>query len=147
VKTGFPKITEADRKWFLVDAQNQVLGRLASQVAYILKGKHKPNFSPHMDSGDHVVVVNADKIRVTGRKAGQKRYTRYTGYPGGLRTTEYGKEIKIHPEKVFFHAVRGMLPHNTLGKQMLKKLRVYIGTEHPHIAQKPENLPSELRKA
>jgi large subunit ribosomal protein L13 len=147
VKTGFPKITEADRKWFLVDAQNQVLGRLASKVAHILKGKHKAAFSPHMDSGDHVVVVNADKIRVTGRKAGQKRYTRYTGYPGGLRVTEYGKEIKIRPEKVFFHAVRGMLPHNTLGKHMLKKLRVYTGNEHPHTAQKPDLLPSESRKS
>lgn len=146
MKTGFPKIAETERKWFLVDAQNQVLGRLASQVAHILKGKHKPAFSMHIDTGDHVVVVNADKIRVTGRKAGQKRYTRYTGYPGGLRTTEYAKEIKIHPEKVFLHAVRGMLPHNVLGRNMIKKLRVYTGTEHPHLAQKPEALPSELRK-
>ncbi len=147
MKTGFPKIAETERKWYLVDAQNQVLGRLASQVAHILKGKHKPAFSQHMDTGDHVVVINADKIRVTGRKSSQKRYTRYTGYPGGLRVTEYGKEIKLKPQKVFFHAVRGMLPHNTLGKHMLKKLRIYSGGEHPHTAQKPEALPSELRKA
>ncbi len=146
MKTGFPKITDAERKWFLVDAQNQVLGRLASQVASVLKGKHKASFSPHLDAGDHVVVVNADKIRVTGRKLSQKRYTRYTGYPGGLRVTEFGKAVRLHPEKIFFHAVRGMLPHNHLGRKMLKKLRVYSGSEHPHVAQKPEALPSELRK-
>jgi large subunit ribosomal protein L13 len=145
VKTGFPKISEPERKWFLIDAQNQVLGRLASQVAHLLKGKHKAAYSPHMDSGDHIVVINADKIRVTGRKMTQKRFTRYTGYPGGLRVTEFGKAMRLHPEKVFFHAVRGMLPHNPLGKQMLKKLRVYTGTAHPHFAQKPEELPGHLR--
>ncbi len=144
--TLFIKTTEPERKWYLVDAQNQVLGRLASQVAHILKGKHKPTFSMHLDAGDHIVVINADKIRVTGRKLEQKRYTRYTGYPGGLRVTELGKAVRIKPENVFTHAVRGMMPHNRLGRQMMKKLRVYAGTQHPHKAQNPQALPSELRK-
>lgn len=144
--TLFIKTTEPERKWYLVDAQNQVLGRLASQVAHILKGKHKPTFSMHLDAGDHIVVINADKIRVTGRKLEQKRYTRYTGYPGGLRVTELGKTIRIKPESVFTHAVKGMMPHNRLGRQMMKKLRVYAGPQHPHKAQNPQALPSELRK-
>jgi large subunit ribosomal protein L13 len=146
VKTGFINVSESERRWYLVDAHNQVLGRLASQVAHVLKGKHKSLFSPHLDAGDHVIVVNAAKIRVTGRKSNQKRYTRYTGYPGGLRVTEYGKDVRQAPEKVFLHAVRGMLPRNHLGRQMIKKLRIYPGTEHPHTAQKPVALPSELRK-
>ena len=146
MKTGFTQISESERKWYLVDAQNQVLGRLASQVAFILKGKHKAVYSPHLDSGDHVVVINADKIRVTGRKMTQKRYTRYTGYPGGLRVTEFGKAIRIRPDRVFMHAVRGMMPHNRLGRQMLRKLRIYAGSNHPHAAQQPQALPSELRK-
>jgi len=146
VTTLFIKTTEPERKWYLVDAQNQVLGRLASQVAHILKGKHKPTFSMHLDAGDHIVVINADKIRVTGRKLEQKRYTRYTGYPGGLRVTEFGKAVRVKPESVFTHAVRGMMPHNRLGRQMMKKLRVYAGTQHPHKAQNPQALPSELRK-
>jgi large subunit ribosomal protein L13 len=146
VTTAFIKTTEAERKWYLVDAKNQVLGRLASQVAHILKGKHKPTFSMHLDAGDHIVVINADKIRVTGRKLEQKRYTRYTGYPGGLRVTEFGKAVRVKPESVFTHAVKGMMPHNRLGRQMMKKLRVYAGTEHPHKAQNPQALPSELRK-
>jgi large subunit ribosomal protein L13 len=146
VKTSFPKIAETERKWFLIDAQDQVLGRIASEVAYLLKGKHKPAYSPHMDSGDHVVVVNADKIRVTGKKAAQKRYTRYTGYPGGLRAIGYSDAFRAQPAKVFLHAVQGMLPKNHLGKQMLNKLRIYTGPEHPHIAQKPESLPDNLRK-
>lgn len=144
--TLFIKTTEPERKWYLVDAQNQVLGRLASQVAHILKGKHKPTFSMHLDAGDHIVVINADKIRVTGRKLEQKRYTRYTGYPGGLRVTELGKTIRVKPENVFTHAVKGMMPHNRLGRQMMKKLRVYAGPQHPHQAQNPQALPSELRK-
>ena len=144
--TLFIKTTEPERKWYLVDAQNQVLGRLASQVAHILKGKHKPTFSMHLDAGDHIVVINADKIRVTGRKLEQKRYTRYTGYPGGLRVTEFGKAVRVKPESVFTHAVKGMMPHNRLGRQMMKKLRVYAGTQHPHKAQNPQALPSELRK-
>jgi large subunit ribosomal protein L13 len=146
VTTLFIKTTEPERKWYLVDAQNQVLGRLASQVAHILKGKHKPTFCMHLDAGDHIVVINADKIRVTGRKLEQKRYTRYTGYPGGLRVTEFGKAVRVKPESVFTHAVKGMMPHNRLGRQMMKKLRVYAGTQHPHKAQNPQALPSELRK-
>jgi large subunit ribosomal protein L13 len=146
VTTAFINTTEAERKWYLVDAQNQVLGRLASQVAHILKGKHKPTFSMHLDAGDHVVVINAGKIRVTGRKLTQKKYTRYTGYPGGLRVTEFGKAVRVKPENVFTHAVKGMMPHNRLGRQMMRKLRVYAGTQHPHTAQNPQALPSELRK-
>jgi large subunit ribosomal protein L13 len=145
--TGFQNVTEADRKWYVVDGENQVLGRVASQVAFILKGKHKPTFSPHIQCGDHVIVVNAEKIRVTGHKAGQKRYTRYTGYPGGLRVTEYAKVQRLAPERVFLHAVRGMLPKNHLGRQMLNMLRIYRGTDHPHTAQKPEALPKTMRKA
>jgi large subunit ribosomal protein L13 len=116
-------------------------------VAYILKGKHKPAYSPHLDIGDHVVVINAEKIRVTGRKTALKRYTRYTGYPGGLRVTQLGKAVRITPEKVFLHAVKGMLPKNHLGRKMLRKLRIYKGTDHPHTAQKPEALPNTLRKS
>jgi len=140
VKTFTPKQNDINRKWFVVDAKNQVLGRLATRVAHILRGKHKPIFAPHVDVGDHVIVINVEKIRVTGRKAQQKRYTRYTGYPGGLRATVYEDLIATHPERVLEHAIKGMLPKNRLGRQMFKKLKVYAGNEHPHFAQKPVTL-------
>ena len=127
MKTFSPKQSDIKRKWYLVDANNQVLGRLASQVAHILRGKHKTIFAPHVDAGDHVVIINADKIRVTGKKASQKRYTHYTGYPGGLRETSFESLLARHPERILEHAIRGMLPHNRLGRQMIKKLKVYLG--------------------
>jgi len=140
VKTAVPKPTETERKWYVVDATDQVLGRMASQVAMILRGKHKPQFSPHLDHGDHVVVINAEKIKVTGRKLDQKSYTRYTGYPGGLRTVVLQTLQKKKPEAIIVNAVKGMLPRNPLGRAMFKKLKVYAGTEHPHAAQQPQVL-------
>lgn len=140
MKTFSPKQSDIKRKWYLVDANNQVLGRLASQVAHILRGKHKTIFAPHVDAGDHVVIINADKIRVTGKKASQKRYTHYTGYPGGLRETSFESLLARHPERILEHAIRGMLPHNRLGRQMIKKLKVYRGEAHPHTSQNPEEL-------
>jgi large subunit ribosomal protein L13 len=140
LKTFTAKPEDIHRKWYLVDAEGKVLGRLANQVAQILRGKHKPIYSPHLDVGDHVVIINADKIRVTGRKAQQKRYYRYTGYPGGLRSVEYSKLLRERPERILEHAIRGMLPHNRLGRRMFKKLKIYAGGEHSHQAQKPEVL-------
>lgn len=144
MKTFSPKPKDIDRQWYVIDARNQVLGRLASQIAHVLRGKHKPTFAPHMDVGDHVVVINADKVRITGRKAQQKKYTRYTGYPGGLRETVYEDMLKTYPERIIEHAVKGMLPHNRLGRQMFRKLKVYAGEEHPHHSQNPQ--PLELKK-
>ncbi len=144
MKTFSPKPKDIDRQWYVIDARNQVLGRLASQIAHVLRGKHKPTFAPHMDVGDHVVVINADKVRITGRKAQQKKYTRYTGYPGGLRETVYEDMLKTYPERIIEHAVKGMLPHNRLGRQMFRKLKVYAGEEHPHHSQNPQ--PMELKK-
>jgi len=140
VKTFTPKPTEIDRKWYVIDARNQILGRLASRVAHILRGKHKPIFAPHVDTGDHVIVVNAEKIRVTGRKAQLKRYKRYSGYPGGLKEKVYEDLIETHPERILEHAIKGMLPKNRLGRKMYKKLKVYAGDQHPHLAQQPEAL-------
>jgi len=140
LKTFSPKKEDIERKWYLVDAKNQVLGRLASQVARILRGKHKAIFAPHVDVGDHVVIINAEKVRVTGKKAQQKRYRRYSGYPSGLKETIYEDMLAKHPERIVEHAIRGMLPKNRLGRKMFKKLRIYAGEEHPHEAQKPETL-------
>ncbi|MCK4817223.1 50S ribosomal protein L13 [bacterium] len=136
-----------ERKWYLIDGQDQILGRMASQVAYLLRGKHKPEFTPHLDVGDHIIVINADKVTVTGRKFDQKQYTRYTGYPGGLRTKTLGKFMQNRPELVIKIAVKGMLPKNRLGRKMIRKLRVYAGPDHPHTAQQVEPLPSSLRKS
>jgi large subunit ribosomal protein L13 len=147
VKSLIPKADPNERKWFVVDADGQVLGRLASQIAYVLKGKHKPQYTPHLDMGDHIVVVNAEKIRTTGRKVELKQYTRYTGYPGGLRVQNMTELLHDHPERVLTKAVRGMLPKNRLGRKMIKKLRIYAGPEHPHSAQQVENWPTNLRKA
>ena len=146
MKTVVPKLDAIEKKWYLIDAENQVLGRLASQIAILLRGKHKPEFTPHLDLGDHVIVVNAERVKLTGRKVAQKQYTRYTGYPGGLRRKSLSKLLDEKPERILMHAVRGMLPKNRLGRRMLKKLRVYTGLEHPHEAQKPEELPSSLRR-
>ena len=132
-----------DHKWYVVDAQNRILGRLASQIANRLRGKHKPEYSPHMDNGDFVIVVNCDKIRVTGNKMLEKKYYRHSGWVGGLRETPLADMLARHPTRVITHAVKGMLPRNKLGRAMLKKLKVYPGPEHPHRAQKPQplNLP------
>lgn len=141
MKTVVPNVDNIERKWYIIDAQDQILGRLASQVATLLRGKHKPDYTPHLDLGDHVVIVNADKIKVTGRKLSNKFYTRYTGFPGGLRTRSFEKLMHERPERVLFNAVKGMLPKNRLGRKMIKKLRVYAGPDHPHQAQQPEALP------
>ncbi len=135
--TSMPSESEIERKWFVVDANGLVLGRLASRVASILRGKHKPTFAPHLDVGDHVVVINADKVHLTGRKLTDKKYRWHTGYIGGLREISAGTMLKSHPERVIEWAVEGMLPKNRLGRAMVKKLRVYRGSDHPHAAQQP----------
>jgi len=139
-------ISEADvvRQWFVADAGDQVLGRFASRVASILRGKHKRTFTPHVDGGDFVVVVNAGQIRLTGRKLQRKEYIRHSGYPGGLRTDTAEQVLQRHPDRVVRDAVKGMLPKGPLGRRMLRKLKVYPGAEHPHAAQKPAVL--EIRK-
>jgi large subunit ribosomal protein L13 len=140
LKTITPKLTDIEHKWYVIDANGKVLGRLASKVAQILRGKHKPTYTPHLDVGDHVVVINAEKIRVTGKKSEQKRYYRHTGYPGGLKSKSLNKLINEKPVWVVEHAIKGMLPHNRLGRKMYKKLKVYTGEVHPHHAQNPEIL-------
>ncbi|NLB27599.1 MAG: 50S ribosomal protein L13 [Clostridiaceae bacterium] len=137
MKTYMPKAGDVDRKWYLFDAEGQILGRLATEIATILRGKNKAEYTPHMDMGDFVVVVNADKIVLTGKKEQQKLYRRHTGYPGGLREVPYERMMEKHPERVLEKAVRGMLPKNTLGRAMFRKLKVYAGPEHKHQAQQP----------
>lgn len=134
-KTYSPKASEVTHAWRLVDADGQTLGRLATQIATFLRGKHLATFAEHMDLGDFVVVVNASRIRVTGNKAQQRRYYRHSTYPGGLKSVPLGELLERHPERVIKHTVRGMLPHNALGRKMLRKLKVYSGPEHPHAAQ------------
>ena len=143
MKTYYAKPGEVQREWLLVDATDMTLGRLASAVAQILRGKNKPTYTPHVDTGDFVVVVNCDKIKVTGAKVTDKVYTRHTGHPGGLRQETFQEAMAKHPERVIMHAVKGMLPHNRLGAQMLKKLKVYAGPEHPHAAQNPRKIDLE----
>lgn len=140
MKTYIAKPDEVEHKWLIVDAEDKVLGRLATQVATILRGKHKPIYSPHMDVGDHVIIINAEKIRVTGKKAATKKYYRHTGYPGGLRSESYEDLIVSDPGKILEKAIWGMMPRNKLGKKMFKKLKIYAGVEHPHTAQQPEKL-------
>jgi large subunit ribosomal protein L13 len=140
MSTYFPKQGEIARKWFVVDASGQALGRLASRVARILMGKENPKYTPFIDMGDHVVVINAEKVKLTGMKSEAKVYHRYTGYPGGLRSEEYRKKIERRPEAIIEDAVQRMLPKTRLGKQMKTKLKVYRGDKHPHAAQKPEGL-------
>ena len=144
-KTWTAKAADLKRDWFVVDATDQVLGRLASGVAKVLKGKHKPTYTPHLNTGDHVVVINASKIKVTGAKLGGKTYTRYSGYPGGLRTRTMEKAQQVDPTFPLTNAVRGMLQRNTLGADMLTRLRVYAGAEHGHQAQKPKVLSFDAK--
>lgn len=139
-KTYTTKPADITRKWYIVDAQGKTLGRLATRVATILKGKHKPEYSPHMDVGDFVVIINADKIHVTGRKMDQKIYYRHSGYPGGLSEITLRNQLVRYPTRAVELAVRGMLPKNRLGRKMLRKLKIYASPEHPHAAQKPEIL-------
>jgi large subunit ribosomal protein L13 len=131
---------DVQRDWYVVDAQGQTLGRLATQIATILRGKNKPSFTPHVDCGDYVVVVNAEKIHVTGQKMSQKKYYRHSGYPGGLKEVTLRDQLDKFPNRVIEAAVRGMLPHNRLGRRMFKKLKVYAGPNHPHDAQQPKTL-------
>jgi large subunit ribosomal protein L13 len=137
VRTFSPKAGDIHRQWHVIDASDVVLGRLASQVAILLRGKHKPIFAPHVDTGDFVIVVNADKVVLTGRKLEQKLAHHHSGYPGGLRSVAYGDLLEQHPERVIEKAVKGMLPKNSLGRSQLRKLKVYAGPDHPHQAQQP----------
>lgn len=139
-KTYTPSAPAIERKWYVVDAEGMVLGRLASQVAAILRGKHKATFTPNIDTGDYVIIVNAEKVKLTGNKIEQKEYKRYSGYTGGLKITTFKDMMAKHPERIVEHAVVGMLPHNRLGRQMAKKLRVVVGPDHKHEAQMPEKL-------
>jgi len=137
MKTFSAKPHKVERCWYLLDAENKTLGRLATEVARRLRGKHKPEYTPHVDTGDFIIVINASKLTVTGRKAKQKIYYRHTGYPGGLKETSFEKLILKDPERVLELAVKGMLPKNPLGRDMFRKLKVYAGNEHPHVAQQP----------
>ena len=134
------KKNEVERAWYIVDAENKVLGRLATQVATILRGKHKPLFTPHVDTGDFVVVINAEKIHLTGNKLDKKMYHRHSGYPGGITSVSAGELLEKNPETIIKHAVKGMLPKNKLGREQFKKLKVYPGKEHPHTSQMPQEL-------
>ena len=139
-KTINPSIDSINRQWYLVDAENQTLGRLATEVAAVLRGKNKPYFTPHLDTGDFVVIVNAEKIQVTGRKGTQKLYRRHSGRPGGMKVETFNALQKRIPERIVEKAIKGMLPHNALGRQLFRKLKVYKGSEHPHAAQNPKAL-------
>jgi large subunit ribosomal protein L13 len=143
VSTYYAKKGEVPREWVLIDATDQVLGRVASEAAQILRGKRKPQYTPHVDTGDFVIVVNAEKIKVTGNKAEGKVYYRHSGYPGGLKEETFAEAMAKHPERVIEHAVKGMLPKNTLGRAMGKKLKVYAGPDHPHKAQNPRVISLE----
>jgi large subunit ribosomal protein L13 len=140
MKTHTPKAEEIDRQWWVVDAAGKPLGRLATELARVLRGKHKPIYTPHLDTGDFVVILNAEKVRLTGAKADQKEYFRHSGYMGGERFIPFKKMIAKHPERVIELAVKGMLPKNDLGRDMYRKLKVYAGTEHPHQSQNPQPL-------
>lgn len=140
MRTFTAKKEEIEREWYVVDAEGHTLGRLASTIASILRGKHKPIYTPHLDCGDFVIVVNADKVRVTGRKLDQKFYHHHSGYPGGLSSISLRDQLAKHPERVLQAAVKGMLPKNKLGRKMYKKLKVYAGDSHPHQAQQPKSL-------
>ncbi len=136
-KTITPSISSISRNWYLVDAENQTLGRLATEVASVLRGKNKPNFTPHLDTGDFVVVVNAEKIKITGNKGSQKLYRRHSGRPGGMKVETFNSLQERIPERIVERAIKGMLPHNALGRQLFRKLKVYRGSQHPHAAQNP----------
>ncbi len=143
MKSYMARPREVERKWRLIDAEGQTLGRLATEIARLLRGKDKPQYTPHVDTGDFVVVVNAQKVAVTGRKAEQKVYYRHSGYPGGLKETSYEEMLERKPTEILRRAVKGMMPKTRLGRQQLKKLKIYAGPEHPHEAQRPE--PYEVR--
>ena len=145
-KTFTPRPTDIDRVWWVVDAEDLPLGRLSSEVAQILRGKHKPTYAPHMDLGDFVIVINAEKVAVTGSKAEQKQYFRHSGFPGGLRTQTFSEMREAYPERIIEQAVKGMLPKNRLGRKMGKKLKVYAGGKHPHGPQDPQLLEFDIRK-
>jgi len=145
MKTFMANPANIERKWFVVDAEGKTLGRLAVEVAKVLRGKNKPTYTPHVDTGDHVIVVNAEKVVLTGKKLEQKTYFRHSGYPGGTTFTTAGKMLATKPERVLEAAVKGMLPKNSLGRQMFRKLNVYAGPNHPHSAQQPEVLELNIR--
>jgi large subunit ribosomal protein L13 len=145
-KTFSPKPSDIHRVWHVVDAADLPLGRLASNIAIVLRGKHKPTFAPHVDAGDYVIVVNAEKVAVTGNKETDKQYYRHSGFPGGLRSANVEQLRRTYPERIIESAVRGMLPKNRLGRQMLRKLKVHAGPEHPHRAQNPQPLEFKIRK-
>lgn len=140
MRTYMPKAAEVQREWYVVDAAGKTLGRLATRIATMLRGKHKPTYTPFLDMGDYIIVVNADKVVLTGNKAEEKVYYRHSGYLGGLKEISFEQMMATHPERVIRRAVRGMLPHNRLGRAMLKKLKVYAGPDHPHQAQQPKRL-------
>lgn len=146
MKTYSTKAADIERQWHVIDASGKTLGRLATQIAVLLMGKHKPIFSPNLDTGDFVVVINADKVRVTGNKVKQKLYYRHSGYPGGLKSITLEKMMQTNPTRVIEHAVKGMLPHTRLGASMKKKLRVYTGDTHPHLAQTKTTSIAEVKK-
>ncbi len=143
MKSYMARPLEVERKWYVVDAEGRTLGRLATEIATILRGKNKPQYTPHVDTGDFVVVVNAEKVIVTGRKAEQKVYRRHSGYPGGLKETSYERMMERRPTEILRRAVKGMMPKNRLARQQLRKLKIYAGPEHPHAAQNPQ--PYEVR--
>ena len=146
MKTTFmANASNIERKWYVVDAEGQTVGRLAAEVAKVLRGKNKPTFTPHVDTGDYVIVINAEKVKFTGKKLTDKTYFRHSGYQGGTTVTSAGLMLEKFPERVLEHAIKGMLPHNRLGAQMYRKLSVYAGSEHPHAAQKPEKLELNIR--
>jgi large subunit ribosomal protein L13 len=147
VRTYTPKVSEIQRSWYVVDAEGMVLGRLATEVATILRGKHKPTYTPHIDTGDHVIVINADKVVLTSNKGDKLFVHRHSGYPGGLRTKSYGQLIAEKPDEAVRRAVRGMIPKNRLGRQMIKKLKVYAGPVHNHTAQDPQTIEFAHAKA
>ena len=145
MKTYMPKGNDADKKWYIIDAEGKVLGRLATEVAKILRGKHKPTYTPFMDMGDYVIIINADKVVLSGNKWNDKKYRYHTGYVGGLKEIQYRKLMAEKPEKAMTLAIKGMLPHNTIGANSLTRLRVYKGAEHKHEAQKPEMYTGEIK--
>lgn len=138
MSTFMAKPQEVERKWYVINADGKTLGRVATEAARLLRGKHKPTFTPHVDTGDHVIIINAEKVRLTGNKLQKKQYIRYTGYPGGLKVMNYATLLKTFPERAIEKAIKGMIPHNSLGRKMVKKLKVYRGDNHPHAAQKPD---------
>jgi large subunit ribosomal protein L13 len=140
MRTLTPKLDQIQHDWYVIDAADQVLGRISTKIATILRGKHKPYFTPHLDTGDFVVVINAEKVKLTGNKELQKIYSRYSGYPSGLKNIPYKRMLEEKPEHIIKHAVKGMLPKNALGRQIIQKLKIYAGGEHPHQAQNPKPL-------